>query len=409
MEKSGRRAAIEFRTARGPSLGSSLGYSVSMHRTVASLSLTLIALLPGCLATAPKLVVQASHGVVRADSVGQARTVAGLLDALAPRVRALLPDTKDDEVEIWVQRELSLYTHWSVDQDVPAFTLEGKRRIHLAENSYRELSSALAHELVHALLGKGWESLPPVAEEGLADWVQEALHPELSASMRADHLSKASAAFGGMRFGLWCSRSIQGGRQLASFTFPGPIDGQELITDPERAIDAGTTPSGKLSGWRPYEVSVTDPRLYGIGYLTVARAIERVGLDGLYDLCRRASGQGLGRVPGAWLLEAAELSREPDHWRMVIVSRIGRNELKALGHSLAPFLADLLSRELPASTHASGAKSFLARYRPRLGLEHGVVRLPLSWLRELQRVLEGGHTRNHPRAASPRDVAVAVP
>jgi hypothetical protein len=341
--------------------------------------------------------------------VGQARTVAGLLELLAPRVRALLPDTKNDKVEIWVQRELALYTHWSVDQDVPAFTLEGERRIHMAENSYRELSSALAHELVHALLGSGWESLPPVAEEGLADWVQEALHPELAASMRADHLAKASAAFGGMRFGLWCSRSIQGGRRLASFTFPGPIAGQEPILDPQLAIDVGSTASGESSVWRPYEVSVTDPRLYGIGYLTVARAIERVGLDGLYGLCQRAIEEGLGRVPGAWLLKAADLSREPEHWRQVIVSRVGRNELKALGHSLAPFLADLLTRGLPPSAQNAGAESFLARYRPRLGLEHGVVRLPLSWLRELRSVLEGGPPRSQPRAAAPQDVAVAVP
>lgn len=380
-----------------------------MRRTVASLSLTLLALLPGCMTTAPRVVVQAAHGLVRADTPGQARTVAGLLDTLAPRVRALLPDTRSGPVEIWVQQELSLYTHWSVDQAVPAFTVEGERRIHMAENSSRELSAALAHELVHALLGEGWATLPPVAEEGLADWVQEVLHPDLASSMRADHLAKASAAFGGLRFGLWCPRSVQGGRRLAAFTFPGPVDGQEPINDPQQAIDQGSRRSTEASIWRPYEVSVSDPRLYGIGYLTVARVVERVGLPGLYALCRRADEEGLERVPGAWLLQAGELSRSPDQWLAVIVERVGRNELTALGHSLAPFLVELMSRGLLSSGHHLDVEDFLARYRPRLGLEQGRSRLPLSWLPELRRVLEQDQRSPRRRSEPPRDVGIAVP
>jgi len=380
-----------------------------MRRTITSLSLVLIALLPGCMTTAPKVVVQAAHGLVRADSPVQAQAVAQLLDTLAPQVRALLPDTRSGPVEIWVQRELSLYTHWSVDESVPAFTVEGERRIHMAESSSRELSAALAHELVHALLGDGWSTLPPVAEEGLADWVQEVLHPELAASMRADHLAKASAAFGGMRFGLWCPRSVQGGRRLAAFTFPGPVAGQEPITDPQQAIDQGGQAKQSDSTWRPYEVSVSDPRLYGIGYLTVARAVERVGIAGLYSLCQRAEETGRERVPGSWLLEAGALSRDPEQWQQIIVDRVGRTELTALGHSLSPFLADLISRGTLSSGHRLQIDDFLARYRPRLGLELGRSRLPLSWLPPLRRELDRSSRRTRRRSAPPQSVGIAVP
>jgi len=380
-----------------------------MRRVIPCLCLAVLALLPGCMTTAPKVVVQAAHGMVRADSPTQAQTVAQLLDTLAPQVRALLPDTRPGPVEIWVQRELSLYTHWSVDESVPAFTVEGDRRIHMAESSSRELSAALAHELVHALLGDGWSTLPPVAEEGLADWVQEVLHPELASSMRADHLAKASAAFGGMRFGLWCPRSVQGGRRLAAFTFPGPVTGQDPIADPEQAIDQGGQAKRDESSWRPYEVSVSDPRLYGIGYLTVARAVERVGIAGLYSLCQRAKDTGRSTVPGGWLLEAGAMSSDPEEWQQVIVDRVGRNELTALGHSLSPFLADLIARGLLSSGHQLGIDDFLARYRPRLGLELGSSRLPLSWLPPLRRELNLGERGRPRRAERPRTAGIAVP
>ncbi|MFT7463279.1 MAG: hypothetical protein ACI9EF_001623 [Pseudohongiellaceae bacterium] len=383
-----------------------------MRRLTSRLPCAVIALLlvvsPGCMSTAPRVVVQGAHGFVRADSPAQAQIVSALLETMVPRVRAILPDTLSEPVEVWVQRELSLYTHWSVNKDVPAFTVERERRIHMAENPSRELSAALGHELVHALLGEGWSTLPPVAEEGLADWIQEVLHPEFAASMRADHLAKASAAFGGMRFGLWCPGSVQGGRRLASFTFPGPSPGEVPITDPQLAIDQGGQQADDSSVWKPYEVSVSDPRLYGIGYLAVVRAVERVGLSGLYELCQRAADQGLEQMPGAWLLEAGGLSRSPDEWQQIIAERVGRRELTALGHSLSPFMVDLISRGLLSSGHQLDVDDFLARYRPRLGLEQGRSRLPLTWLPKLRGVHDdSSRRRRHP--GPPQDVGIAVP
>jgi hypothetical protein len=172
--------------------------------------------MPACLVAPPQVKLRAEMGVVRAESPHSAQRVASLLDRLAPQVHALLPDTRRKPVEVWVQRQLAIYSHWDVNSDVPAFTIEGVGRIHLAEAAPRDLSAALGHELVHALLGETWEPLPAVAEEGLADWVQEQLNPELASSLRADHLAKASAAFDGLALGLWMPSRGQA-RRRANF------------------------------------------------------------------------------------------------------------------------------------------------------------------------------------------------
>lgn len=341
-----------------------------------SLLLVLLAL-PACLAPPPRHHVAASQGQVLGDSMGQARLVAELLDDLAPRVRRLLPGTRDAPLEVWVQRRLELYRNWSVDDDVPAFTVEGEHRIHMLENDPRDLSAALAHELVHALLDESWASLPPVLEEGLADWVQEVLHPELAASLRADHLAKAGSAFGGLPFGLWQPGGL-GGRQLARFRFPTGVDLGEPLGDPVVAIDGGGRTRSSI--WQPYEVSVSDPRLYGIGYVAVVSAIERIGLRGLHARCAAASARG-ERLAAADLLAAGGLTDDPDHWRQEIVQRVGRGELLALGSTLAPFLRDLLDGRV-ADDEGERAGD-LWRQRPNLGLEGGAVRLPLAWIANL--------------------------
>ncbi len=340
------------------------------------LALLLLAL-PACLAPAPRHEVASAAGRVLGDSPTQARLVSELLDDLAPRVRALLPGTRAEPLEVWVQRRLALYSNWTVDDDVPAFTVEGEHRIHMLENDPRDLSAALAHELVHALLGPTWASLPPVAEEGLADWVQEQLHPELAGSLRADHLAKAGAAFGGLRFGLWQSGSL-GGRQLASFSFPSGDELGAPIDDPQAAIDDGGR--SRRSFWQPYEVSVSDPRLYGLGYVAVVSALERIGVDGLHARCRAASERG-ERLTAAELLQAGGLTADVDHWRQEIVERVGRGELLALGATLAPFLRDLLDGRVEGASGALG--NSLWSQRPRLGLVGGEVRLSLGSIARL--------------------------
>ena len=274
-----------------------------------------LAFLTGCLAPPPRLSVESGHGIVRADNQAPGRMVAELLDELAPQVRARIPDTRSEPVEVWVQKRLAVYRGWPVDSQVPAFTVEGDGRIHLLEGDEIELSAALSHELVHALLGPSWRTLPPVAEEGLADWIQERLNRPVASSLRADHLAKASAAVGGLDFGVWSLARTQRGRRLATIQFPQSITGAEPL-DPERALDVGDADNGSL--FQPYQVAVSDPRLYGIGYLVVSRIIDRHGMGRLHQLCLEAADEGLDAVPAQWLLEASALQSGPSIWRRIM-------------------------------------------------------------------------------------------
>ena len=344
-----------------------------------------LVLAPGCLVAPPRVSVAAHMGVVRAESPGQAHRVAQLLDELAPRVHAMLPDTRPEPVEVWVQRQLAIYDQWEVERGVPAFTIEGVGRIHIQEAGQRELSAALGHELVHSLLGPSWSTLPAVAEEGLADWVQERLHPELASSLRADHLAKAAAAFDGLQLGLWLPDRHGEGEQIARFTFLGRPEGALPLGPPSEAIERRGEPDGSF--WQPYQVSVSDPRLYGMGYLLVARIVERHGIAALHGLCLRAGQEGLASVPSAWLLDLAGLDDEPATWRRAVAVRFGETEVKALGRTLVPFLVDLLAQEVRPQVNASSSDEFLWRYRPRLGLVDADVRVPLYRVPDLPSAL----------------------
>lgn len=357
----------------------------------------LLALAPACLVAPPQVKVKAQMGVVRADSPHAAQRVAGLLDKLAPQVHALLPDTRRAPVEVWVQRQLAIYSHWEVSAEVPAFTIEGVGRIHMLEASPRELSAALGHELVHALLGESWEPLPAVAEEGLADWVQEQLNPELASSLRADHLAKASAAFDGLALGLWMP-ARSGTRQVARFTFLGRPEDSEPLPPPSVAIRSSGDDGGSF--WKPYQVSVSDPRLYGLGYLLVARIVERHGVAGLHSLCLRATREGHSEVPSEWLLEQAGLNDDASAWRAAIAARFGSTELMALGRTLVPFLVELVTDELRPRVNARSGDEFLWRYHPRLGLEGAETRVSLARVPDMQRALRRVWPRQRVRGAA---------
>lgn len=362
-----------------------------LARLLAALSLLA---LTGCLATAPRIELKAVEGTVRADSQAHGWIMADLLDELTPQVRRLLPDMRERPVEVWVQRELEVYAGFEVDRQVPAFTIEGDGRIHVAEADSNRLSAALAHELVHSLLGESWSTLPSVAEEGLADWVQEQLHPEFASAMRADYLAKASAAVGGLPLELWNDRPLDGTRRVARFTYSGP-EGLDRGTpvDPIRALDEGDR--GEASFWQPYEVSVSDPRLYGVGYLVVQRIIDRRGVAGLHALCVQAAADGLPQVPGRTLAEAADLGPDLSLWRAAVVAEVGPGELAVLARSMLGRLAQLVKdgwRDL--APELSGWR-FARTYRPKLGVVGRTIEVPLwrlrGWRTEMYGIWPAGH------------------
>jgi hypothetical protein len=261
-----------------------------------------------CLAPPPPIVVETPFGEVRARSAGKAAEVAELLERLAPEVKAMLPGAQDRPVDVWVQDELAVYLFHRRPESVRGFTLledefEAKR-IHLQESG--QSPWYLAHELVHALIGPSWAPLPGILEEGLGDVIAEALNPEYEEHIRSHRLLNASAFTGGIELEIvyrqpeagasrsWSVVRTPGILQLGPPVPPGTL--AELLRTPRRDLH---------QRWADIPES-----FYGVSWLIVSRAVERVGLAGLYDLCARATAAGLELVPVAWLEEAADLELE---------------------------------------------------------------------------------------------------
>ena len=120
--------------------------------------------LGSCLAPPPPIVVETPFGMVRASSADKAAEIATLLRRLAPQVRALLPGSQDRPIDVWVQENLRVYRFQERPRSVRGFTLlSGEfdaKRIHLQESG--QSPWYLAHELVHALIGPSWHTLPGI-------------------------------------------------------------------------------------------------------------------------------------------------------------------------------------------------------------------------------------------------------
>jgi hypothetical protein len=250
-------------------------------------------------------VVATPFGEVRAASRGKATEVAELLERLAPEVKALLPDAQDRSIDVWVQEHLAVYLFHERPESVRGFTLLedefDAKRIHLQESG--QSPWYLAHELVHALIGSSWATLPGILEEGLGDVVAETLNPEYEDHIRAHRLLNASAFTGGLALEVtyrepgdgpsrsWPVVTASGCLQLGSQLPAGTL--QELLR----------TPRGELHRrWADIPES-----FYGIAWLIVKRASERIGLEGLHTLCLRARDTGLELVPVGWLEDASGL------------------------------------------------------------------------------------------------------
>ncbi len=274
------------------------------------LSLLLLAsLLGACLAPPPPIVVETPFGVVRASSKDKASEIATLLRRLAPQVRALLPGSQDRPIDVWVQENLRVYRFQERPKSVRGFTLlSGEfeaKRIHLQESG--QSPWYLAHELVHALIGPSWHTLPGILEEGLGDVVAEKLNREYQKHIRAHRLLNASAFTDGVDLTLRYNEPGRSNRRQPRRLWPQTEETVRLRTqDP---VPEGTllkllqTPRSELhQTWTEIPES-----FYGLSWLIVSRIEERHGLEGIHDLCGRAAREGYELVPAEWILEYAQL------------------------------------------------------------------------------------------------------
>jgi hypothetical protein len=311
-------------------------------------------LLGACHVLPPSEQVSGTAGTVRATRRTQATEVSRMLDDLAPRVRALVPDARERPLSVWVQHVPELY--WlpqTVMPEADGFYAPGMHRIHLREAA-EDLDRTLAHELVHATLGESWERLPGTLEEGLCDVLAAQLCPESAARLRAGRLSSAVLALGSITLELdgtlppEASPAGIGTRFLAHLRVDGaaaaPVDPFDVFRS-----SAGLS-STKLS---PH----VKKALYGLAGMVVQRVVDRHGIGGLHELCLRAKHEDKDLVPAGWILEAAGLGRGLEAWRKALLESIGTEELLEFvrGHpdlatpALLEFLAPQRSAQAPQS------------------------------------------------------------
>lgn len=305
----------------------------------------LLILLVGCQAVPPAHRVPTELGAVRADELARAQELAAALTELAPRVAELLPASRPRPVDVWVQEEPRLFRFGKpAHQEADGFWALGPRRIHLREGA-DDLRRTLAHELTHAFLGREWEALPGTLEEGLCDLLSALAVPEGALRMRAGRLSAAAFCLGGLALRIEVGAPGPSSPQGLDLAYAATVVLEGLLDEPLSPWDVFRERAG-LSTARMGPAR--KKALYGLAYLVVVRASERIGLEGLLELCRRARAEGLARVPEAWLLEAAELCPvDVRPWRRALEDELGPQELRELVAMYPEFLVSTVEQLVP--------------------------------------------------------------
>ncbi|MEO0650815.1 MAG: hypothetical protein AAFZ65_09055, partial [Planctomycetota bacterium] len=219
-----------------------------------------------CAAPAPAVSVSHSMGLVRAESASDAEHFGALVGDLQPAVLESLPGSVERDTEVWIQEELSHRWGELAPDNVKGFTLIGsdndRGRIHLRRNTdYPEWF--LAHELVHALIGPEWSTLPGVLEEGLCEVIAAELSPAAAPRIRALRAVESSLFLGRMRIVLEYDalEMPDGDRELEiDFHYQSGGAGVELLD--VLAYDTLTL----KDRWKRLPDS-----FYGIGFLIVER------------------------------------------------------------------------------------------------------------------------------------------
>jgi hypothetical protein len=279
-----------------------------------------------------------------------------------------VPDARERPLSVWVQEVPELY--WlprTIMPEADGFYAPGMHRIHLREQS-EDLERTLAHELVHATLGESWEVLPGTLEEGLCDVIAAQLCPASAARLRAGRLSSASLALGSIGFELDGTLPLEASADGVQLRFLARLRVDGGAAAPLDPLDVFRSSAGLSSAKLSPHLKQA---LYGLAGMVVQRIVDRHGIEGLHALCLRARSEAQRHVPTDWILEAAGLDRDPEHWRAALLQGIGTAELLEFvrGHpdlatpALLEFLGPQRSTQLPG---------------PVLRALHARLRLPQS-------------------------------
>lgn len=318
-----------------------------------------------CAAPAPAVSVTHSMGLVRAESASDAAHFGALVGELQPAVLDALPGSVERDTEVWIQDQLSHRWGDFAPDNVKGFTLigadNGRGRIHLRRNTDHP-EWFLAHELVHALIGPEWSTLPGVLEEGLCEAIAAELSPTAAPRIRALRAVESSLFLGRMRIVLeYDAPEMPEGHRELEIDFHYQSGGAGIDLAEVLSYDTLTL----KDRWKRLPDS-----FYGLGFLIVERIQRRHGLAYLHEMCRTAAAEGHAVIPTGRILAAAGLD-EPDALRAAPAELIGPEEFAAWRELVPGFHADLLVQLFADRFGHLDAADVLARIDPRLRLAGG--------------------------------------
>jgi hypothetical protein len=358
-------------------------------RPRAGWALAAVLLAGACQVVPPAHRTAARSGVVRADSDERAVDVASMLDRLAPEVLARVPDSRARPLEVWVQESPALYRFsLSAYDDADGFWAASPSRIHLREHA-DNLERTLAHELVHASLGRSWSALPGTLEEGLCDALSAELCPSSAARMRAGRLSSAIFATGGLVLDLELALPAKLHPLGVEVAFHARL---RLESDPPAEVDpleVFHVAAGLSSSDVPAEQKKA---YYGLSYLVVERILARHGVEGLHELCTEARREHRREIPRERLLAAAGLEPDAESLRAALLEAVGPRELVELVRMHPGFLVETIEHFLDPWLVTAGPDALLAGLDAELAIADTETRITLLDVDELRQALREAWT-----------------
>ena len=294
------------------------------------LALALLFGTPGCMTPAPTRHVAGRSVDVRAARLDLALRFATEADRALEWMRSICPGTRDERPEIWVVDRIAPWRAFPLGKATDGLHLDFLwiDRIYLSEDAER---GAVAHELGHCLLGADWNRLPPFMEEGLCNWFQTR-QPGMERDGERRRLLRVTAALAlGGELELRLDGSAAAENASTRIRFSSTLPGLDRIARHSSSALVLEDSEQRLTA-------------HAHGYVLVERVVERVGLEGLIALCRRASREQRARVPLDWLYAAAGIEGSESMGRELLLA-MQPEELTIMARSLTDPILRFLSKE----------------------------------------------------------------
>jgi hypothetical protein len=336
--------------------------------------------------TPPPFSARSGDVVALAKDERTAKEVVREVEAVREELVQRIPGLVLRPVEVWLQEELTARFLGTRSRETTyGFTLEpwigNTPEIHLLEDDW---IACLPHELTHAWLGREWEPLPGVLQEGLCDLMAEELGPFPGlGALRIRHAALAGELRTTFRWNALDAHGRARRREVTHVSSGVPVASESIPLERAFALEL-------RSRWRS-QPSAEVGHLYGLGYTFARWIVERGGVRALHELCLRAAREERDLVPLAWIEEAAGLE-EPADFERKLARELERVHVDHVRHG-----GDLGAwvRTSRAQSGAAGRvlEAWLVHAEPTLAFEDGPD-LPLQsfpsmleWLRDAWNLL----------------------